>query len=82
MTGIDAPESFTEALRAVAAWLDTGDKAIKVLLHAKGLPDDIVGDEVQRDLRAMADRLDKTLIVRPTLNEMWKEVVDARLHAD
>lgn len=52
------PESDGDRLRAAADFLDLGDRAFGVLAAQRGTANPVTGDEVQRDLRRIAGRLD------------------------
>ena len=58
----DRPQSDADQLRAAAAWLDTADKAFKTIADAQEVPPaqrPWEGDEVQRDLRRIAKKLER-----------------------
>lgn len=49
------PATVTDALRTVVDWLDHIDRLAANVAAAKGVPNPIEGQEVQRDMRVLAD---------------------------
>lgn len=49
------PDTVTTALAALADWLDGADQLIDRLAKARNIPRPNSGDDVQRDLRHLAD---------------------------
>jgi hypothetical protein len=76
----ERPDTLAGALREAAEWLDLADVAFDVLAEIGGVAHGPIApssDEIQRELRAMADVLDDPFMAgsKALLDYRWKTLV-------